>query len=836
MGKSLKVAVLLPIESTFDYSIPNDNELLNDIIGKRVIVPFNSRYVTGVVLEINERSSVADLKPIIEILDELPIFDSDMLNLAKWISKYYICSIGEVLRAAMPPNFNLNSIKEIEIIRQPTRDEIIEIQRKAPKRNKLLQLLIRTGGKISIKSIEKELDLRNISPQLEALSQKGFIQIHEAIETQIETKILALSINPEFVNDEKKLMSYLDKYEKRFPKRTQLISFLITQKQNGREFIPQNEVVNSFKIASSTIQSMIEEGVVLQYKINKPISTKPRTNLAGNETYHKLTEEQDKVFCDIMQFLEKGGFSSHLIFGVTGSGKTLVYTKLINEVINRGKNVLYLLPEISLTPQLVDRVQSFFQQKVAVLHSQLSDNERNQIFQKIQKGEYQICMGVRSGVFAPLTNLGLIIVDEEHDQSYKQESPAPRYNARDTAIVRANILGIPIVLGSGTPSLESWNNAKLGLYNFHTILNRADGAVLPKITIVDMATERKEKRLKKYFSEYLLEKVVERVHRKEGVILFHNRRGYSPQLYCPDCGDVPMCRNCDVSLTYHKHSNKLVCHYCGFVSESPKICNVCGSDEIKQLGYGTERLEEDLAEVLKEYGVEPIIKRFDRDTTSRVNAYRNLIHRFIEGDIDILVGTQMLSKGINIERVSLVGIVDADMHLFFPDFRANERAFQLFTQTAGRAGRKSEFPGEVIIQTSNPKHTVIQHIQNYSIQKFYEDELAMRRQFKYPPIARFTKLQFNAEDLDSAMRGAEEFYKLLPKNKSGFIISKPVVPNIARIRNYYRIQLFIKSSKKLDRSGNLLQQLLKDAIASFQNNDISKKVRVIIDIDSYSNM
>lgn len=836
MSKSLKVAVLLPIESTFDYSIPNDQELIYNIVGKRVIVPFGSRYVVGVVLEINEQATVDELKPIIEILDEYPIFDFNMLKLVKWISKYYMCSIGEVLRAAMPPNFNLSTIKEIEILREPTRDEIIQMQRRAPKRNKLLQLLISTNGKISIKSIEKELDLKNLSPQLEALEQKGYIKIHESLETQIETKILALSINNEFEKDEKKLNDYFDKYENKFPKRTQVISYLITEKQNGRQYIPQTEIINTFKIASSTLQSMIEDGVILQSKINKPLNKNTEKSLAGEESHYLLTEEQSQVFENILESINQGGFSTHLIFGVTGSGKTLVYAKLIREVINKGKNVLYLLPEISLTPQLVDRVQSFFRDRVAVLHSQISDNERNQIFRKIQQGEYRICMGVRSGVFAPINNLGLIIVDEEHDQSYKQESPAPRYNARDTAIVRAKFLEIPIVLGSGTPSLESWSNAKMGLYKFHKILNRADGAVLPKISIVDMATERKEKRVKKYFSEELIDSIIERINKKEGVILFHNRRGYSPQLFCPDCGNVPMCKNCDVSLTYHKHSNKLVCHYCGFVQDSPKICNICGSDDIKQLGYGTERLEEDLTEILKEYGFNPVIKRFDRDTTSRKNAYRNLIHSFIEGDIDILVGTQMISKGINIERVSLVGIVDADMHLFFPDFRANERAFQLFTQTAGRAGRKSDFPGNVIIQTSNPNHTVMRHIKDYTIHNFYEEELNIRRQFKYPPVSRFTKIQFNAEEFDTAMRGAEEFYKLIPKDKPGFIISKPVVPGIARIRNYYRIQMFIKSSKKLDNSGNILQQILKKGISEFQQIELSKKVRVNIDIDSYSNM
>lgn len=836
MSKSVKVAVLLPLENTFDYSIPDDEDFIRNIVGKRVIVPFGTRFLTGVVLEINEQSSVDGLKPIIEILDEVPIFDQNMLNLAYWISRYYICTIGEVLRAAMPPNFNLNSIKEIEILREPTPNEFIQMQKRSTKRSKLLQLLIKTNGKISMKTIEKELNLKNISSQLEALEQKGYILVREAMQTEIETKVFALSINEEFEKNEQLLLQYFEKYENKYPKRTQVVSYLITEKQTGRIFVPQSDIINKYNIASSTLQSMIEEKIIIQSKINKPSNIKSSQSLAGNETHHQLTEEQTKVFTDIVHSIEKGGFSSHLIFGITGSGKTLIYAKLIEEIISRGKGALYLLPEISLTPQLVDRVQSFFEHKVAVLHSQLSDNERNQIFRKIQRGEYKICMGVRSAVFAPIPNIGLIIVDEEHDSSYKQESPAPRYNARDTAILRAKLLNIPVVLGSGTPSLESWNNAKNGLYNYHEILTRVDGAKLPKITVVDMVVERKEKRIKNYFSEYLLDGIVQRVKKKEGVILFHNRRGFSPQLLCPDCGNVPMCRNCDVSLTYHKHSNKLICHYCGYFEESPKICNICGSDEIKQLGYGTERLEEDLEKILKEYGIEPIIKRFDRDTTSRKNAYRNLIHRFIEGDIDILVGTQMLSKGINIERVTLVGIVDADMHLFFPDFRANERAFQLFTQTAGRAGRKSGLLGEVIIQTSNPKHSVIRHIQNNSIQRFYDEELALRKQFKYPPIARFTKIQFNADSFSEAMEASEEFYKLLPKDKSGFIFSKPVVPGIPRMRNNFRIQLFIKSSKKIDKSGSLLQTIIKNTIKEFANSEKSKKVKVIVDIDSYSNM
>lgn len=836
MGKIVSVAVLLPIDSVLDYVIPDDSDLTKNIIGKRVVVPLGERYVTGVVIDVSDHSEVQNLKPIIEILDEEPIFDDKMIELLIWVSQYYISPLGEVFKTALPPNYNLKSIKEIKILRNPELKELMELQKKAPKRYRLLKLLLETQGKVSFKTIEKELDIKNIAPQLEALEQKGFISIQNAISQVNEPSIKAIGINEQFLNDEERVKAFFDKYENKSPKRTQLVSHLITERDNGRHLVPQTEIVKLFDLSSSIITSLIEQGILIQLNVKKELKTSKEISLANeNEKNLSLNDEQKLIYENIKNKLADG-YSSHLIYGITGSGKTLVYVNLIKEVLSQGKNILYLLPEISLTPQLVDRIQSFFDMPIAVLHSQLTDNERTQTYRRLSNGEFRICMGVRSSVFAPVPNLGLIIVDEEHDPSYKQENPSPRYNARDTAVMRAYINNIPIVLGSATPSIESWYNVGKGKYSLHKLLKRADGAQLPQITIIDMVKERKEKKEKKYFSDYLLSKIAEKIEKKEGVILFHNRRGYSNQLYCLDCGNVPMCENCDVSLTFHKHSNKLVCHYCGYVSEKPEFCNVCGSDEISLLGYGTERIEEHLAELLSKMNIQAKIKRFDRDTTTRKNAYKNIMHNFISGDIDVLVGTQMISKGINIERVTLVGIVDADMHLFFPDFRANERAFQLFLQTAGRAGRKFDKAGEVVIQTNNPKNSVIRHISNYTIEQFYREEIAVRKQFKYPPFSHFTKIQFTSDDFEKVMHAAKEFHKLLPQEKEGFIFSKPIIPSIPRIRNQYRVQIFIKSSKKIDPSAHQLQNLLHSTLDKFKSTTLGKSIKVSVDVDCYTNL
>jgi primosomal protein N' (replication factor Y) len=835
MPRLVEIALPLPIKELFTYKIPEDPNY-NDVVGKRVFVPFGKQYLTGVIVGFSDKEISQEIKPIIEIIDEKRIFSEKMLKLTKWISEYYYCSWGDVLKAAMPPNFNLDYVKKIKIEREPTPYELDELQMKAPKRAKMLRMILYSKGDISVQQLQKEIDIKNISPQLEALIQKGFISVIGEWEKQIEVKVAAAKVKKDILENEELLSKIFDKLEKSAPKQVQILSYLILEMQEGREYITFSEILSKFKTTQSSINALKEKGFVDILKVEKPQARSVEINLSEDEKHLQLTNEQQIVFQDILKQMQTEQYSGNLLYGVTGSGKTLVYVKLIEEAIKNGKQVLYLLPEISLTPQIVDRVRNFFGDKVAVLHSKMTDNERNKVFTQIQNGDYQIVLGVRSAVFCPFENLGLIIVDEEHDASYKQNHPAPRYNARDTAIVRAKIEECAIVLGSATPSLESWQSVKIGNLQLYQLLSRADEAKLPTIEIVDMREERKEKRLIKSFSANLIEKIQDRLNKNEGVILFQNRRGYAPQLYCPDCGNVPICKNCDIALTYHKKAEKLVCHYCGYLIPSMKICNVCGSDEITEIGAGTEKIEEELKIILEEKGLKPKIARFDRDSTSKKDSSRRIMYGFINGDIDILVGTQMLTKGIDIGRVTLVGIINADMHLFFPDFRSNERTFQIITQVSGRAGRKGNANGEVIIQTSNPQAYAIELASNSDFKKFAEVELSIRKQVNYPPFCRMSKIEFLGRDFEEVKKSAYEFSNFLPKNIRGIVYIGPVSPSIVRINSQFRQLLFIKSEKNFDKSNRILHKILSETSEKFSKLNSSNSVKVIIDIDSYQNM
>ncbi len=833
MSRYIEVALPIPVNELYTYKVP-DGVLAENTIGKRVLVNFNNRYLTGVSVNLCNKEIQFEVKPILEILDEEPIFSDKLFQLTKWVSQYYFASWGEVLKAAMPPNFNLTSVKKIEIIKQPTNQEISEIQSFAPKRAKLLQILLKYNGNISIQSLQKELNSKNLSPQIEALSQRGLIAIHSEIQKQTETKVKAIKIADYLLDKEEEFNSVFLEIENKSNKQAQILSLLFLEFQKGKSFLLLNEVIKGLKTTYSVIAVLTKKKIVEIFEVKKEISKKAQINLSKDESKIELTEEQNKIIKKISEYIDKHSFSSHLLYGVTGSGKTLIYIELIRKVLNQNKQVLYLLPEISLTPQIVDRIRNFFGEEVAIIHSKISDNERNQIFTAILQNKYKIVMGVRSAIFSPLKNLGLIIVDEEHEPSYKQDNPSPRYNARDTSIVRGKIENCPVILGSATPSCESWYNASLGTHQIYQLNKRADGANLPNVEIVDLREAKKEKNLKGNFSKLLIEKIIERINQKEGTILFHNRRGFAPQLFCPDCGNVPMCENCDIALTYHKKSNKLVCHYCGYVTPAPKFCNVCGSDEMQEIGAGTERIEEELKQILEEKGINARIQRYDRDSTSQKNSSRRIIYDFMNGDIDVLIGTQMLSKGIDIGRVTLVGIINADMHLFFPDFRANERTFQLLTQVSGRAGRKSNSNGLVIIQTAHPgAYPIVFSAQN-NIEKFFDKEFEMRGQLNYPPFNRLSKIEMQSMNLDELTSFSKIFFANLPNNQAGFQFIGPVFPNVPRLAKYYRQFIFVKSSKKIDKSGEKLNIILHNTLQKIEST--IKNIRINIDIDSYQNM
>lgn len=848
----IDVALPLLINKTFVYKIPEIE--FNDIIGKRVIVPFGKRIITGVTVGKFSGEQRDDIKPIIEVLDYQPIFDDNLLKLAKWIADYYYSSLGEVLKTAMPPDYSIQSINQIEIIKFPSDRELYDMQMRAPKRAKLLQIIIKNQGKISINSLQNEVGAKNIAPQLQSLEEHGFIKIITSFNKKREKTIPALKIPSEIIDNEELLQSIFNNIEKSSPKQTQLLSHLYVAQKQGRDYVLIKDILNQSKsndntqrFGKSVIKSLLDKKIIEIIHIPFIPTIKQHQVLHKGELNFQLNNQQQIAFNKINNSIIQSVYKTFLLKGITGSGKTLVYFHLIRSALEMKKTALYLVPEISLTPQLIDRIENFFPGKVAILHSKLSDNERNTFFSEIYKGTYSIVLGVRSGIFAPLKNLGIIIIDEEHDASYKQEQTSPRYNARDCAIMRANIEQCPIVLGSATPSIESYTNATDGKYELLKIDERADGAVLPIIDIVDMR-RKAEKNDKKssgttYFSQELVYKIKERIQRNEGVILFHNRRGFAPQLYCRDCGYVPMCKNCDISLTYHKLIDKLVCHYCGYSEPLPKICPVCGSNNLLTIGAGTERIEEELFQILKNDGIDANIQRFDRDTSSSISQQRKILQNFMNGTIDILIGTQMLSKGIDIDRITLVGIINADLNLFFPDFRSYERTFQLITQVSGRAGRQKDNPGEVIIQTHNPDKEPIQFAANYDYEDFYNYEMIHRKSANYPPFTRFSKIEFQSYDLNEVESKAETMSNLINQMYSKYRINKnaieflgPTTPAISRIRNYYRRIIFIKNNKSVDKNGKIMRKVISEVLQIYNEKYASNKVRVIIDIDLLSTL
>jgi len=852
MSDLIEVALPIPINHTFFYKIPEIE--IKEIIGKRVIVPFGKRILTGVVVGKSDQFELTDAKPIIEVLDEHPIFDDNLLKFAKWVSEYYYTSLGEVLKSAMPPDFTIQSINNISIQRIPSDKEIYEMQMRAPKRAKLLQLIVKNEGKSSINTLQNELGTKNIAPQIQSLEEQGYIKIITSLTKMKEKTIRAIKIPTELLNDEMQLQKAFDELDKSSPKQTQLFSHIYVEQKQGKEFVLIRDILKDAKSSESPqrfsaaiIKALLEKQLIELINIPRPVNTRNIQSLHQGEVNFQLSQQQKSAFDKINESLCIKEFRTFLLDGITGSGKTLVYFHLIQSAIEIGKTALYLVPEISLTPQLIDRIEKFFPEKVAILHSKLSDRERNTYFSEINKGNYPIVLGVRSAIFAPLKDLGLIIVDEEHDASYKQEQTAPRYNARDCAIIRASIEQCPVVLGTATPSIESYYNALDGKYELLKIDERADNAVLPIIEIVDMrkkdTQEHKVKIENKYFSNELIEKIKQKIQRNEGVVLFHNRRGFAPQLYCQDCGYVPMCKNCDISLTYHKINDRLVCHYCGYSEPAPKTCGVCGSNDLHTIGAGTEKIEEELSNILKLNDVEAKIHRFDRDVSSSVISQRKILQNFINRNIDILIGTQMLSKGIDIDRITLVGIINADLNLFFPDFRSYERTFQLITQVSGRAGRKKDNPGEVIIQTHNPEKEPIKYAAEYKYEDFYNYEIIHRKFANYPPFTRFSKIEFQSFNQEEVQQKAEIFYSLIKQIISDYKINKkaiefigPTIPAISRIRNRYRRIIFIKDYKSLDKNGKIMRKVIDEVFKIYNEKYASNNVKVIIDIDLLSTL
>ncbi len=835
MEITVNIALPVPIDKLFTYEMEWKGDI-NTLSGSRVLVPFGRRILTGIVIEENKHPGTTHkLKKVIELIDENPSFSPELLKLSKWISQYYFCPLGLVLKAALPTGMSPKTLIKISLLKNLNDTEIENFCGQSNKKKLFLQYLLHHEEPVSLAYLKRKLLMPYINDFLDSLAQSGIIKVETGLTKSAAVKSQkGVQLTDDYFTNEKKLQQLLDDFDKKKPKHSLLISRIYLNQSKGN--IPKiSTLIKELNLSHSVLQTLEKKGIVKIIEIEIDRSMTDEKSLSErDESKLPLTEEQQICLDSIISSIDQKDSKPILLHGVTGSGKTLIYMHAIRHVLQKNKNALLLVPEISLTPQLIDRFRNVFGDSIVALHSRMSEGERFDAWRLIRNGEKRIVIGARSAVFAPLQNTGLIIVDEEHEHSYKQDSPAPRYNARDTAVMRARFEKTPIILGSATPSIESMYNAETDKYNLLNINSRADNAQLPEIITVDKIAAAKTGQFSGSLSKLLIDEIEEKLTNKEGIILFQNRRGFASFLECPDCGYIPMCKNCDVSLTYHKKSNQLRCHYCGYTIEAYKSCPACGYPELKEFGFGTQRIEDELMSLLQKDGFNPVIQRVDLDTTHKKDALRRIFTAFIAGEIDILVGTQMVAKGLDFERVTLVGVINADLQMFLPDFRATERTFQLLTQVAGRSGR-SRKAGKVIIQTSHPHHPAIKAALNSSYNMFYKKELASRREMNYPPFVRFTLIEFSGKNETSVEQKAKEFFNLIPRHKS-FLIFGVTQPFIPKLQNNYRRIIIIKDNKQTDPNSKIMRKALTYAFDEFSKKYSSASVSVKIDIDAYNSM
>lgn len=815
-----QVVFPLPFRNAFTYSIPAELEA-SVKIGVRVVVPFGKRVLTGFVVDISETTDIKEkIKPVKDVLDENPIFDKNSLKFYEWISDYYISSVGEALKNSVPYGTDVESKRKI--VSDPDYcEELLEKEKKKTSlRAKVLALLTQKET-FSISQIQKEVKNKNIHSVLNTLEKAGAVSILNEIgsaKVRIKTQKFAGLNKP---LDE--IYDLIPAIEKKSPKQVVVLLELLSNKTD----IALSELLDKTKTSASTVNSLEKKSFIKIYdkEIERVYS---ETYKEENKTVQLSTAQKIAVE-RVGETLSADKFETFLLHGVTGSGKTEVYIELAKKAIDKGEDVIILVPEISLTPQITSRFVNHFGELTAVLHSRMSLGERYDTWRGIINGKYKVVIGPRSALFAPLRNVGLIVVDEEHDQSYKQQDITPKYNARDSAIIRAKFSNCPVLLGSATPSMESMYNALNGKYILLELPERIDKAKLPQIKLVDVVLEKKKKRMESIFSKTLIDAINERTVKKESVIILQNRRGFATQVFCNDCGEVITCDECSVSMVHHINKNILQCHYCGIVKHVPKACPVCGSIALKFFGTGTQRVEDELDFYLPDAKIE----RVDSDSINRKGKLGEILNSFRKGEINILVGTQMVSKGLDFSNVTLVGVISAETSLWLPDFRADERTFQLLTQVSGRAGR-SEKEGEVIIQTENAKNFVLQKVVENDYKGFYEKEIALREQGEYPPFTRLGLIEMKDEKEDRVKAAIKEFSNYLKKHQKNLKLTPPAEAAIYRIKGQYRFQILIKSSRKIDPSGKMLRSAIHNAYIEYMQKTRFKEVKVIIDIDPQS--
>jgi primosomal protein N'' len=816
--KYIDVILPLPLAGNFTYSVPD--EWADAVrVGMRVVVPFgNKKMYTAIVWLVHSRKPQVNyiIRDVFFLLDESPILRFPQLKFWEWISSYYQAFIGEVYRAAVPAGLKLES--ETLVCINPD----FEATSVLPAREQRVLDALCEGKLIAVSELNRMLGLKNTMPVLRILLEKGAIEAHEEVEEKYRPKTetyIRLSENATSEEHLRQIFDDLKRAKKQLDVLMQYIDISKCLQPRQQREVSRNELLETANASSEILNSLIKKGIFESYK--KEIG-RLHTSSAVLKPLSSLNEYQETALKNIeQQFLKK---QVVLLHGVTSSGKTEIYTHLIKKTLDEGKQVLYLVPEIALTTQLTTRLKQIFGNKLGVYHSRFSDAERVEIWNNVlnDKG-YDVIIGVRSSVFLPFRQLGLVIIDEEHEPSYKQFDPAPRYHARNAAIVLASFHGAKTLLGTATPSFESYYNAQTEKYGLVELSQRYKDILLPEIQIVDLKEAYRKKLMTEHFSDVLQEKIAESLKNNEQVILFQNRRGYAPYYECKACAYVPKCKNCDVTLTVHKFLNVLTCHYCGYTEAIQEKCPVCNQTELQTKGFGTEKVEDEISVLFPKARV----ARMDLDTTRSKKSYERIISDFEDGRTDILIGTQMITKGLDFANVSLVGILNADNLFCIPDFRSHERAFQLMAQVGGRAGRKSK-RGLVIVQTSQPQHSVIEFVVKNDFCGMYETQMIERKNFKYPPYYRLIQILLKHKDLNILKDASNVFGRLL-RNDFGNRVFGPVEPPVSRIRTYYIRQFLIKFENEA--SPIYIKDTLQKNINNLSKNDNFKALRVAIDID-----
>ena len=809
-GLWAQIILPLALPQTYTYSIPV--ELIDKVKpGCRAEVELKNKKYAGVVKSILDKEPVYQTKPIKNILDDEPILYPQQLQLWQWMAQYYMCSEGEVMAAALPAHFKLSS-ETILLYNDEAGDDFSHLGDE----EFLVAEALLIKKELRLSEVQQILDINHVYPVIKKLIEKKVCIVWESLDEKYKAKKENyVLLNPAF-NNEEELSKKLNDW-KGAPKQMELLlAYLHLEKTDGD--VLQTALLKKSGATAAQLKGLVDKNML---RVEKRSVDRIKTLPRSVDVDFEFSAAQQEASNAVAKSFETKNVC--LLHGVTSSGKTQVYVKLMEQYFKQGKQVLYLLPEIALTAQIIRRLQKHFGGNIAIYHSKFNNNERIELWNKIRTGEVKMVLGARSALFLPFKNLGLIIVDEEHDSSYKQQDPAPRYNARDAAIYYANIFKAQVLLGSATPSIESYFNATNDKYALVELNERFGGINLPSIEIINVRQVAQKGKV--MISPQLKEAMQQALDADRQVILFQNRRGYNPYLICGACGFIPQCEHCAVSLTLHKFSNKLHCHYCA--SQYPKLitCPACGSNNWLEKNFGTEKIEEHLEDEFPKNK----IARMDVDSVRGKKAHDNLIQLFEQHRLDILVGTQMVVKGLDFDKVSLVGILDADGLLSFADFRVNERAFQLMEQVSGRAGRKKE-QGKVIIQATNVKHPVLQLVQQHDYKKLYETEIINRKEFLYPPYSRIVLLTLKHKDKTVVANAADKLAALLRQDLKEYIVG-PAAPVINRIRNQYLMEILIKLPKEYGMSMTY-KKVIRNHINLLGGEKSYKSVGVVVDVDT----